>query len=450
MTIGPAGRVGSKASAGAVVLIVILTHSLGVFLYSTVWRTLKSPDFDVNDFKAYYAGALALSEGRRDLLYPDPAAMNLGVLPDQPWVRFAVERGVPTPSAYIYPPFLAVVLRPITAFSYHRANQLWFAANLLLFAASAALLMTWRPVAATPLARAGVLFAMLNFYPTFRAFQCGQVGLVLLFLLSGALWCLERGRDPLAGWLVAIAAAIKLTPAVLVIWMLAARRWRAAAWSAAASVALLAISVAGAGWSNHVAFVSDFLPVLSRGAATFANQSLEGFLARLGLDVSMNVFEFVDEPLWLRAAGRIGGAALLIVSLWVAGRSARRGESCGPGIGLVVLASLLASPISWEHHFVLALVPLAVLIVSFGRAPFAGAIPFLLVSGYVLLATNAYDFIRRYLPYAAGRLAISYAFYGAVLLWMALVMSERRARRPGEAEGSPAAEPALREAGAAP
>ncbi len=416
----------SRAGAlRAVLLMVLLVHTAGTFFYMTLWRTALAPDFDVNDFKAYYTGALALREGRPGLLYPDASTLNLGVLPDQEWVRYAVERGVPHPSGYIYPPFLAVVMEPLTVLPYHAANQAWFVLNGIFFASGVGLLLGWRPGPIDPIAALGVIFVSLNFYPTYRAFQCGQVSLLIFALAAASLWLLSRGRDGAAGALVGIAAAIKLTPVVLVVYFLAARRYRAAAGALAAVAASLVISVAGAGVENHLRFVSEILPALSRGAATFANQSLPGFLARVGMETTMNAFEFVDEPRWLWFLARAGSGAVLLGSILLARRLALSGgaEGAAAGLALVTTGSLIASPISWEHHWVQALVPLAVLIAFAVREerlslPWSAA----LACGYVLIATNAYDLIRHHFPYGAGRLAISYALYGGFLLWSLLAL----------------------------
>lgn len=423
MTPPSPGRAAGEDALRITILIVILVHAAGTFAYLALWRTITDPAFDVNDFKAYYTGALALSEGRRDLLYPDASTLNLGVLPDQPWVRYAVERGVPHPSGYIYPPFLAVLLRPLTVLDYHRANQVWFALNVLLFAATVAALVTLRPGRPDPISAGVTILVSLCFYPTLRAFQCGQVSLAMLFLLASALWFLERGKDTAAGVLVALGAAVKLTPAILILFFIAARRYRAAVASIVAGAAAIVVSVAGAGWENHVVFVRDFLPALSRGAATFANQSLAGTLDRIFLDQTMNSFVFVAEPGWLTVVNRAASISILLASLLLARKIAAGGADPAPGYSLVVLASLIASPISWEHHFVLALIPIAVLtrrMVAGGEATLPGAL--LLASGWALLGANAYDLIRHHFPYALGRVAVSYAFAGSVLLAALLVM----------------------------
>ncbi|HZE88120.1 MAG TPA: glycosyltransferase family 87 protein [Verrucomicrobiae bacterium] len=425
MTAAPPAAPAHRPGAARILLIVILVHTAGVFAYSTLWRGLFAADFDVNDFKAYAAGATALAAGRPDMLYPDPATLNLGVLPDQPWVKFAMDHGIPHPSAYIYPPFLAVVLRPLAALPYHRANQVWFLLNAALFAASVGLLVTWRRGAVAPEAAGAIAFASMNFYPTFRALQCGQVGMILLFLTAAALWSLERERDGLAGTAIAIAAAIKLTPAILIAFFFLAGRHRAGRASLVAGTACAAVSIAGAGFDNHVVFLRDFLPTLSRGAATFANQSLTGFLARLATGATMNAYEFLEGPPWLGAASRASSAAVLLASLALGARAARRGRTA-EGLSLVVLGSLLASPISWEHHFIAALVPIAVLLVlatESGTVPGwrAGA----LLAGYALIAVNGYDLVRRYFPYRLGRLAISQAFFGGGALWLLLAAGRR-------------------------
>lgn len=411
------------------ILLVVLVHVAGTFFYMAIWRTVMAPDFDVNDFKAYYTGALALAEGRPDLLYPEAATLNLGVLPDQEWVRFAVDRGVPHPSGYIYPPFLAVVLRPITALTYHRANQAWFVLNGLLLAAGIGALLSWRPGSFDAVAGCGVLFVSLCFYPTFRAMQCGQVSVLIFSLVCGALWLLRRRHDLSAGALVGLAAAIKLTPVVLVAWFLAARRYRAAAGAGVAAGAALLVSVAGAGIENHLRFAGEILPALSRGAATFANQSLPGFLARIGMETTMNAFQFVDEPRWLWLIARAGSATVLLASLLLGRRLALAGgeDGAAAGLGLMITGSLIASPISWEHHWIQALVPLAVLVtLAVRRERVPGWEAAALAAGYVLIAVNAYDLIRWHFPYAAGRLAISYALYGGFIVWMLLARRSLR------------------------
>ena len=46
------------------ILVILMVHALGHFAYMGIWRNLTAPDFDVNDFKAYYTAGLALRTGQ--------------------------------------------------------------------------------------------------------------------------------------------------------------------------------------------------------------------------------------------------------------------------------------------------------------------------------------------------------------------------------------------------
>jgi alpha-1,2-mannosyltransferase len=438
------GASGRTAPLRLYVLAVVLVHTLGHFAYMGLWRHLAAPDFDVNDFKAYYTAGLAVRLGEASQhLYSDPGLLNLGLLPPQPWVDFAVSHGVPHPSAYIYPPFFAVAMAPLTLLPYHAANLAWFCFNTALLAVSVMLLvriaraMTDAPEDA-PLGvlAVAVVFVCLNFFPTVRAMQCGQVGPLLLFLLSAALaLCLapEGGsarRDALAGACLALAAAIKLTPIVLIAWLAWAGRRRVAAWSLAWLAGFTALAVVVAGWGNHLLYIRGFLPSLARGAATYANQSVNGFLNRMLTDRSVAAFDFSEEPALVWWGTRLAAVALLGASFWMTrprGDARQRpARQLAPGYGLIVLSMLLTAPISWEHHYVLALLPLAIMI---GRLADGSDLRGLALASvaYTAMAIDIFELCRKDLPFGS-RYALSYVLCGGALLWLATARS-LRARR---------------------
>jgi len=429
------------------VLAVVLVHTLGHFAYMGLWRHLAAPDFDVNDFKAYYTAGLAVRLGEAgQYLYSDPQQLNLGLLPSQPWVDFATSHGVPHPSAYIYPPFFAVVMAPLTLLPYHSANLAWFWLNTALLAASIGLLVRIarslsRSQEEGPLSLLAVcvVFVCLNFFPTIRAMQCGQAGFVLLFLTTAALaLCLApagapggpRGRSALAGACLALAAAIKLTPIILIAWLAWAGRRRVAAWGLGWLAAFGAIGLAVAGWSNHLTYATGFMPSLARGAATYANQSINGFLNRLLTDRSVAVFDFAEEPALVWWGTRLAAAALLACAFWLtrrsAGPEAQPGRALALGYGLMVLSTLMVAPISWEHHYVMALLPLAILIGCQADGGSLRALA-LLALAYIAMAMDIFELVRKQMP-IGSRYALSYVLCGGALLWLltARALRDRR------------------------
>src|SRR5690606_38325838 len=136
------------------------------------------------------------------------------------------------------------------------------------------------------------------------------------------------------GALIGIAAAIKLTPAVFVLYFLLRRDYRAAATSAISGVlvTVLGFVVAPAQswefWSDPAGGVS--------GSPFFTNQTFEAILVRAGVDGLPRTIA------WLLLS-----AALFTLAV----PAIRRAPA---PLALVVLAAvgLLVSPTSWSHHWV--------------------------------------------------------------------------------------------------
>jgi alpha-1,2-mannosyltransferase len=173
----------------------------------------------------------------------------------------------------------------------------------------------------------------LGLEPVLQTIEFGQVNLVLMALV--ALDCLvPRPRWP-RGLLIGIAAAIKLTPAVFLLYFLLRRDYRAAITTvvAGALATLIGLLVApGPSWTfwldNPAAGVS--------GSPFFTNQTFQAVLVRAGVDGT---------------AGRIGWLLLSAGLLALAVPAIRRAPA---PLALVATAGvgLLISPTSWSHHWV--------------------------------------------------------------------------------------------------
>ncbi|QKV96728.1 DUF2029 domain-containing protein [Streptomyces sp. NA02950] len=256
---------------------------------------------------------------------------------------------------FTYPPFAALCMLPMTLVSWPGAVTI---STVLNVAASAAVLrwligplvrrQGWIPWFAFTVA--ACLFALLE--PVRDTFSFGQVNLLLLVLVLFDAWLLSagHGRGRFAGYGTGLAAAIKLTPAIFIVYLAVTRRWRAAATAAVTAVAatLLAAWVApGASrvyWTEAL-WDTDRIGVL----AYVSNQSLEGVLARL------------VEP--LQPSGAVWGLGVLaVLAVWahrVRGAAAAGDDTAG--FALTGVAACLISPITWVHHLVWLIPALTVL-----------------------------------------------------------------------------------------
>jgi len=257
---------------------------------------------------------------------------------------------------FTYPPFAALLLAPIAAIPYPLLVAGWSAAGVLalgwvlrrFLAETAYADRTWLVPLATALA--------LGLEPVWANLSFGQVNLFLMALvvadlLAPDLLAPDRRR---AGWMVGVAAGLKLTPLLFLVFLLLVRRPRAAANAGLAFLATIGIGFALAPEASGAYWTHLLWDAGRVGGVPYAgNQSMLAALFRgLGHEPS--------TLLWFLVAGAVAGVVLLVAALaWHRGMR-------GAAICLAAFAMLVASPISWSHHWVWA-APAAVVLLGSSR-----------------------------------------------------------------------------------
>jgi alpha-1,2-mannosyltransferase len=143
-----------------------------------------------------------------------------------------LDKGVDISQAYNYPnpPVMAVLLEPLAKLPPLAGALTWF----YLKVGMALLALHWvfglveepgRPF--PPWARA--LGVLLSLKPVVDDLNHGNVNLLILFLVVAALTLYSRRRDFLAGVVLALAVACKVTPALFLPYLVWKRAWRALA-----------------------------------------------------------------------------------------------------------------------------------------------------------------------------------------------------------------------------
>lgn len=296
------------AALAGIVLVVVGVPEL---------RALLLRDF--LDLDVYRLGARALLTGGE--LY--------GPLPD-------TRSGENLP--FTYPPFAALLFTPLAI------APVWFGDLAFAFVSLGSLFvvvwLTLRQLTGHP--RPGRLTLMVFALsvlagPISETFILGQVNLVLMALVVADV-TLGNGRR-WQGSLIGIAAAVKLTPIVFLAYFLVRGNWRAFVTGALAATTATVVGFAIA-WHDSVSFWTDALLAPSRigDPARVLNQSLSGAMARAGLDDR--------EATWFAICFALGIAAMLLARVLC-----RAGDDLGALLALAFFG-LLASPVSWVHHWV--------------------------------------------------------------------------------------------------
>jgi alpha-1,2-mannosyltransferase len=201
------------------------------------------------------------------------------------------------------------------------------------------------------LATAGMIgLAGLTFEPFVRTILLGQINLVLLaFVVVDCLVVPARYR----GILIGLATGIKILPGAFILFLILKREWGAVG----RAVAVFAVTVSvGAVFAPHDSWLfwrGGFINLSRWGTEAIIggdNQSLSAVSMRLSHDLSPpSIF-----------------VLLMSVAVLALGVVAAKGQiDSGNDVnGLVCIgfSSLLASPISWTHHWVWAILALLVLV----------------------------------------------------------------------------------------
>lgn len=246
---------------------------------------------------------------------------------------------------FTYPPFAAIVFFPLALVSEHTAQVIVSTINLGCLVAL--IVLAIRMCVPSMDARRRLMVALALSYPAYLlepvslTNSFGQVNLVLAVLVWMDLGrpLHVRGRAVSQGYMLGIAAAVKLVPLVYVLYLLVVRRVRLAVTAIAtfAGCIFLGFAVNPHGsWQYWTKYVDDSSRI---GNVFFiSNQSLFGALDRFAgrqlPAAPIDVLAAIIMGLGLLLAARVGREDALL--------------------GLVVVSATgdLVSPITWVHHLV--------------------------------------------------------------------------------------------------
>ncbi|HET9422596.1 MAG TPA: glycosyltransferase 87 family protein [Nocardioides sp.] len=365
--------------------LVLAVSSALYLLYVLVWHPAGFSDVSV-----YRAEAEALRDGP-DLYGPLPGVHGLGT----------------------YPPFAAAVFTPLLLVPGDVAGLLSLPVNLALLVVASYLSLR-RLSAPVDLRVAVPLLAAVALWcePVMSSNGFGQINLLILCLV---LWDFSLPEDSRwRGVGIGLAAALKVTPGIFIVYLLVTRRFRAALGAVVTLLvtmvvsAVLAPSSTWAYWTHHV-----FDPARVGRLENSLNQTVRGWIVR------------ATHTLDTGALGTVATVVVAVAGLAAAAYCCRR---LGDTWGLLVaaLTGLLMSPISWSHHWVWC-VPLLALAWYEARALL---LPTLLVFWtHVVRLVPHGDHIE--LDLGTGWIALSgwYVVYAAAFMVGAVVAARSRVSR---------------------
>jgi len=346
-------------------ILAVLRHPLMVAFLSLValiqvYRMAAAlPDrIQEEDFADYYAAATIMRQGEnpyRTSLTPVGARLGLHTK------NHAEDDTIPETPAFL------LCLKALSVLPLTQAYWTWIAINFAALIVSLYLLLGpgsgLRPVDACLMAALALIYP-----PMIHLFLTAQSQALVILAFALTIRCLTAGDDAAAGLTLAAATLFRGFPALLGLYLLFMRKWRAVAFMIAGGVAGLVVCVALMGWRA----ILDFPLGLAAAAG-------DRTLFKMAFNLSPRSFVwricYYLNGLHLGPAGDrlavILGYGASMAFLAFTFRAALRRRP-GPDrdwrlFSLWVITSIMVLPFAWLNYATLLFVPFALLASAGGR-----------------------------------------------------------------------------------
>ena len=306
-------------------------------------------DFIVAPLTGHFSGSFddfgpILAAGHAANAGLDPYAPFLAVAPTQ------ATSGLP----FDFLPLIAVLARPLAALPHAVAVTLWLWG--IIACTIAASVITARTVLPKAWPRTAIGFsAAVLFAPALYDIWHGQMSSVVLLTLALAFRAWVDGDEITCGLALGVGAALRVSPAALLLLLIRRRWWRGIA--VGAGVGLISLLAGGLllGFDRLTEWFTKVLPLLGRANGWYFNQSAGALLCRL---FNYHVWRIDPPSPLLQAAIVAVSAACVLGAAWVVRSGECSAERRSLELSAGILAMVLATTVAWWSDDSSLLIPL--------------------------------------------------------------------------------------------
>lgn len=299
-----------------------LFHVLAIYIVAKSIIPLVEliTQFPLNDFSVYIDGTKATLAGQN------------------PYRLWFFDR-------YNYPPFATIIFVPLTIFTQNASEyiftvisiiSLWHIITYVFLSMKVKLPWSWKLL----------LFALaLRLFPVRLTLVLGQINLIILLLIIASFYY-QHQKPHVSGALLALASAIKLTPAPLLIYFLLKKNYRAISSFVIFTIVVNVIAIIVFGFPLTNYYYTQVLPELNSRVtqatlnATYMNQSISALLGRFGVFGTTNaIIRYIIS----------GSGVLFLFFQW------KKLSDLQLFSSLLIIATLFLPVFVWQHHFIFVL-----------------------------------------------------------------------------------------------
>jgi len=393
-----------------------------------------------SDLGPSYLGCRVMADGAQGHLYNhDPILFNH--VYDPAWVVAQVEgqmgAGYGAPP-YVQTPLWAWSLQPMcTHMRYGIFKEIFLVLMMLCLAATMWLVAGhWTPRLFYP---RWIALICLGLYPT-EAFQYSLhlVQTHILFVLLTVISLIIAKRHPFeAGMMLALAAAVKITPGLLVLYWLTTKQIKAALSFVVSSLALAAITVVAVGPGLCLAYLHSLSQNSHVLLVAFNNQSFAAWREGQHVPASeLMIWHILRLPVKMKLVTLFLSVAVTVWGGWMDRRAAIVRPSAPPyGAVFALVGGTVFATIAWSHYYILLVIPVMMMIDAALANRDTLRAKGLIAISLAVLALNLYPFSYRMIlmhPFEIHHHAVSLVrsqFYSALLAMIGLWWMSARTRK---------------------
>lgn len=193
--------------------------------------------------------------------------------------------------------------------------------------------------------------------PFYLALSLNQPHILVTFLILLGFERYLKGHSVTAGFILALATALKLSPLVFGLIFLMDRNWKAAGAMAAGGLGLLALSIALTGVDLHLAFLEQLGRVGDHVVITPINHSFDAVAIRISDILTGELLDMTGDDLHIASTQTIWRTISLVClilaigMIWVKWAKLPKDTRIPRAVLALWAASTLFAPLAWTHYF---------------------------------------------------------------------------------------------------
>lgn len=302
---------------------------------------------------------------------------------------------------FIYPPQSLLILFPISLLTFPLASKVWVILSILF--SLGALLILYKLIPANNFIKSIVFLGYMISFPYKFTLGMGQINNLVLFLICISLYFLIKNNDFYSSIGLTFAIILKAFP-ILYFYGLIYKKWKVIILTTLfiASLYIASLFIIKSEIINS--YITQVLPSLlgNSPGGIYYNQSLTSFFSRL------------DIPAFFLLPIRL---FFIFTSFYMI---LKKKHDLIFSFAVITTLILIVNSFSWQHHFVLLLIPFYYLITSRINK---WNILFLSLS-YILVSFNINN-PEQIKSLWLSILVLSHVFFGTLILWFLLLYGKK-------------------------